>query len=93
VLEEIKQRAARHLVKLNILEHRKQMYVRTFKSPTGEAVLADLARFCRSNKSTFHVDPRVSAVLQGRHEVFLRITQHLGLTPEQLLNLYDGADK
>ena len=93
MIEAIKERAARHLGKLSILENRKQMYVRTFKSPTGEAVLKDLARFCRSNKSTFHTDPRVSAVLQGRHEVFLRITQHLGLTAEQLLQLYDGANQ
>lgn len=50
-------------------------------------VLADLARFCRAHESTFHPDARVHAQMEGRREVWLRITEHLGLSPEELLNL------
>ena len=53
-------------------------------------VLSDLAKFCRADRTTFHPDPRISAVLQGRHEVWLRIANHLHLTSEQLFALYNG---
>lgn len=56
----------------------------------AQAVLADLAPFCRANQTTFHTDARISAVLQGRHEVWLRIANHLHLTSEQLFALYNG---
>ena len=56
----------------------------------SQEVLIDLATFCRGNQTTFHTDPRISAVLQGRHEVWLRITNHLHLTSEQLFALYNG---
>lgn len=51
-------------------------------------VLADLAKFCRANESTFHPDPRVAAVQEGRREVWLRLQRHLNLTDEQLLAIY-----
>lgn len=54
----------------------------------AEEVLADLAKFCRANQSTFHADPRVHAVAEGRREVWLRITQHLNLTDDQLWRMY-----
>ncbi len=82
---------------LNTLRHtmdrittRKMAYVAVFdpESPTAQEVLKDLARFCRAHKSTFHADPRVHAVAEGRREVWLRIQENLHLTEQQLLALY-----
>lgn len=80
--------AARHT--LDFLRRRKQNYQLAFKSPAGQEVLIDLAKFCRANKTTFDPDPRVHAALEGRREVWLRITQHLGFSAEQLFELYSG---
>lgn len=60
-------------------------------SPPVETVLADLARFCRANESTGHLDTHVAARLDGRREVWLRIQQHLRLTDEQLWQLFGGG--
>ena len=53
-----------------------------------DVVLADLATFCRASASTYHVDPRLSDVLIGRRETFLRIAHFLKLTDDQLWSLY-----
>lgn len=53
-----------------------------------DIVLQDLAKFCRASESTFHENQRASDVLIGRREVFLRISQHLRLSQEQLWQLY-----
>lgn len=52
------------------------------------AVMEDLAVFCRANESTFSADPRVHALLEGRREVFLRIMDHIGLTPDEFFAKY-----
>lgn len=69
---------------------RRHQYQLTFRSPPGQAVLKDLARFCRANETTFHADPRAHALAEGRREVWLRIQQHLHLPPEELWALYSG---
>lgn len=69
---------------------RRAAYVRTFQNPAAQPVLEDLARFCRAAESTFDTDPRVSAVLEGRREVWLRIQQHLRLSPEEVFQLATG---
>lgn len=72
------------------LGFRKQSYQHVF-NPEGKysrEVLEDLAKFCRANESTFHVDPRTQALLEGRREVFLRIQHHIRLTDEELWKLY-----
>lgn len=76
----------------DFLRRRRLAYQLTFRADNyaGQQVLIDLAKFCRANETTFHEDPRVSAALQGRHEVWLRITNHLHLTSEQLFALYNG---
>lgn len=56
----------------------------------ADAVLTDLAKFCRASESTAHADPHVAARLDGRREVFLRIQQHLHLDDDTLWRLYDG---
>lgn len=77
----------------NFLFRRRTAYVKTFQGPFAEEVLADLARFCRANQTTFHSDSRVHAVAEGRREVWLRISQHLNLTDEQLWQLYGQSTR
>lgn len=69
---------------------RQQAYIATFPkdSPTVQAVLRDLASFCRAHNSTFAIDPRLHALQEGRREVWLRITEHLELDGKALWELY-----
>jgi hypothetical protein len=71
----------------DFINKRKQAYHAVFDTPAGKIVLADLERFCRGTASTFHPDPRMAANLDGRREVFLRLSEHLNLTQEQLFEL------
>lgn len=75
---------------LDFLRFRKRDFQMTWSSPAGQQVLIDLAKFCRADKSCFDPDPRIHAVLEGRREVWLRIQQHLNLSPTQLASLYAG---
>lgn len=74
---------------IDFLRWRKRAYQRTFGGPEDVFVLADLARFCRASDTCFHSDARLHAVLEGRREVWLRIQNHLMLSPEKLLEIYD----
>ena len=67
-------------------------YARVFDPQTadGRVVLADLARFCRAHVSTAAADPVISARLDGRREVWLRIQQHTQLNNDTLWLLFDG---
>ena len=71
---------------------RQAQYKQTFKGPVAEDVLRDLARFCRANASTFHEDARLHAVAEGRREVWLRIQNHLNLSPSELFALTTGGE-
>ena len=53
--------------------------------PASRAVLLDLARFCRGDRSCWNADPRIHAALEGRREVWLRIQNYLHLSEEDLL--------
>lgn len=74
------------------LFRRRTAYIRVFDfdNANANAVLADLAKFCRANESTYHDSERAEGRLDGRREVWLRIQHHLRLTPEQLWQLYSG---
>lgn len=72
------------------LEHRRQAYVNVFTGPNGKVVLNDLAKFCRAAESTFHQDPRLSNVLEGRREVFLRIMEHINMSFDELWDVKNG---
>lgn len=78
----------------NFLFHRSRAYCLVFDPANQftEKVLADLARFCRADKSTFHEDPRLHAVMEGRREVWLRIQHHLKLSPDDLMKIYARKD-
>ena len=76
------------------LARRRTAYIKTFLNNVyGQEVLEDLAKFCRATQSTFHPDPRVHAIAEGRREVFLRIQSHLQLTDDQLWQMYSGTAK
>lgn len=75
------------------LGERRYAYRQTFNGPLAEVVLKDLARFCRAHESTFADDPRAHALAEGRREVWLRIQNHLELSPDQLWTLYTGRPK
>lgn len=79
----------------NFVAHRKAAYARVFNihAKDGEAVLADLAEFCRAHISTYDPEARLADRLDGRREVWLRIQQHLQLTNEQLWKLYRVPNK
>lgn len=77
-------------LRIALLE-RQHRYKQIFKGPNADAVLFDLARFCRANESTFNPDPYLSAVAEGRREVWLRIQRHLQLSPADLWALYSGV--
>lgn len=76
----------------DFLRRRKRDYQLAFKSPAGQQVLIDLAKFCRANAPAWHNDPRAHALLEGRREVFLRIQNHLNLSPEQLYAIFAGSE-
>lgn len=78
----------------SFLTTRKQAYEQVFnpESLFARRVLQDLAKFCRAHESTFHPDPRIHAAIEGRREVFLRITQHLNLTSDELWALFGRKD-
>ena len=78
------------LRRLRAMGARKKSYQLALSSPAGHDVLIDLSRFCRANETCFQEDARKHAVLEGRREVWLRIQNHLGLSPEALMSLYDG---
>lgn len=65
-------------------------------SRDGEAVLADLRKFCRATSSTVMVspvsktiDPIAMAMAEGRREVFMRIQGYLHINEKQVFNLQE----
>lgn len=75
---------------IDFFQRRRLAYVRVFDENNvfRQEVLKDLARFCRATQSTFHPDPRVHAMLEGRREVWLRIQEQLNLSLEELYDLH-----
>lgn len=68
------------------LRNRKLAYARLFAKDNqdAQAILKDLAKFCRAHESTFDPDPRVHALLEGRKEVWNRLQHHLQMSDEDL---------
>ena len=75
-----------------LLRDRQVSYQHALGGAPGQAVLEDLAWFCRADQTTFHPDPRVHALMEGRREVWLRIKEYLDLSPEDLLRRRTNAD-
>jgi hypothetical protein len=78
------------------LEERRRAYRLCFGSVAGQAVLRDLAEFCRVKSSSLSpgpsgsVDPYLTVALEGRREVWLRIEQHSGLALDDLITVLGG---
>lgn len=76
------------------LTGRRRAYLRVFDpgNRDAQAVLADLAKFCKATETVVPqpMDPHAMAYLAGRRDVFLRIQQHLRLDDETLWRLLDG---
>lgn len=79
------------LEKLRIaLGARRHAYRTTFKGPYADVVLKDIARFCRAHETTLNANEKLQDAFEGRRQVWLRIQEHLQLTPDQLWELYSG---
>lgn len=66
-------------------------YRLTFGTVWGQAVLTDLADFCRAQETCVVPGDRDrTLVLEGRRETWLRIAQHMHLTPEQQFAIATG---
>jgi len=78
----------------DFIRGRQTAYMLVFKKDdiAVDAVLKDLAKFCKANKPCFHEDARIHACFEGRREVFLRIMEHLNLTPDEYWDKY-GKEK
>lgn len=76
------------------LFQRRYAYIHVFNPNDAyvRKVLKDLHRFCRAHDSTFHQDPRLHAVLEGRREVLLRILRHTKLDNDQFWHAYGRPD-
>lgn len=68
-------------------------------SKDGEAIIADLARFCRLHRSTTVVstvsrqtDVPATFQAEGRREVLLRILAHLHVTDADLIRITERID-
>lgn len=69
---------------------RRAAYAKTFNNPEGKKVLADLRRFCKATVPTADVNnPNVTYLLEGRREVFLRISSFLQLTEDDVYSLIE----
>ena len=72
-----------------VLTDRQRAYLLAFKTAAGEAVLTDLAAFCRADESCVVPGDRDRTyVLEGRREVYLRIQAHINSTMEQLVQRF-----
>lgn len=74
---------------------RSRAYRRVFAREGGrfdrsaEIVLADLRDYCRANAAAWDRDARISDRLAGRRDVWLRISEHLNLTDDEILKLVE----
>ncbi len=77
------------LDRIKMFVRRRRAYRDLFnaENPQARIVLADLKRFCRHHKSTFHSDPLMQSYLNGRRDVLERIFQFLNLTQDQINEL------
>lgn len=74
----------------DLLNARKTAYNLVFSEENvyTKQVLEDLKKFCRAERSSFHPDPRLHAVIEGRREVWLRIQDFLTRSITELEEIY-----
>lgn len=57
--------------------------------PAAVIVLENMAKFCRANETcVVPGNPDLTLMLEGRREVWLHFQKHIGLTDNELLELY-----
>lgn len=71
---------------------RQYAYKKTFAGPHGEQVLKDLAPYCFADITTFHGDRDKMLLAEGRRQVWVRIQNHLNLSPAELWRLTHGEE-
>ena len=78
-----------------LFQKRKMAYCQALNknSVHAKVVLEDLAKFCRAYDSTFTKDDRMTAVLEGRREVWLRIQNYLNLSSDEIYELHQVRNK
>lgn len=75
------------------LRYRQAAYRKTFETPEGRKVLADLRRFCRATTPTADINNvQATYLLEGRREVWCRIQAHLNLTDEDVYRLIEEPE-
>jgi hypothetical protein len=76
------------------IEDLQTAYRLVFGAQTPEAlrVTADMRLFCRADASTFHPDPRVHALLEGRREWWLHVDKYLRLTADELYDQWGNKN-
>lgn len=74
------------------LRRRQEAYRRVFIGSAAtedvQIVMDDLRTFTRGDVTTFHENERISTLLQGRQEVWLRINDHTRLSFDALFEKY-----
>jgi hypothetical protein len=100
VFEQMRDQAADRLRQLTRILRRRSHYRAVFNNHSGQAVLADLARFCRANNSSVMISPQTGmidthamAVNEGKREVWLRIQTHLNYDEAKLAALKENIDE
>lgn len=93
----VRVRTALMSARSRVLTRRRDSYRAVFgmseRSLPQARVLADLARFCRAQRTCFDSDARAHALLEGRREVWLRIQQMLNLTDDQVADLTEEREE
>ena len=74
---------------LEMITERKRAFQLAFKSPAGEAVMRELAKYCRVYSTTAHETPNLTFVFEGRRQVYLRIQQYLESSVESLHEMFN----
>jgi hypothetical protein len=67
-------------------------YKRTFDSPDGKKVLADLFKSCHMMNSTMDSNPHETAFNEGARSVVLRILKTINTDVESLSKMYEDLE-
>lgn len=92
-VQRLTQKSRGWMTAFDFIRGRKRHYLSAVEYESIKGLLVDLSGFCRANETTVGPTNELTWALLGRREVWLRIQQHLNLSPEQLTDLYYGPDK
>lgn len=82
--------------RIRLITGLRSAYRRVFSGRDGDTVLADLAKFCKADRSCVAtsrvsgvVDTHATMLAEGRREVYLHIAKVLRMTDEQINELME----